>query len=98
MVSSVPEHVVECRISTSAPAFCICASIQILVDPDTFRGIHSRLSELGGAVLAAVDKMSQAYFACKDLPEYMTARSRKYEEAAPMDRNSLVGVASVLHC
>jgi hypothetical protein len=53
------------------------AGLQILVDPETFRGIHSRLAELGGAVLTAVDKMSQTYFARKDLPEYMTMRSRK---------------------
>jgi hypothetical protein len=38
---------------------------QILVDPETFKGVHARLSELGGIVLEATEKMSQAYFTCK---------------------------------
>jgi hypothetical protein len=41
---------------------------QVVVDPETFKGIHHRLAELGGVVVDAVEKMREAYFACKDVP------------------------------
>ena len=53
-------------------SLCLLYGLQILVDPETFKGIHARLSELGGVVLEAVEKMSQAYFSCKS-PSTMMA-------------------------
>jgi hypothetical protein len=35
----------------------ICFFVQIMMDSDTFRGIHARLPELGGAVLEATQKL-----------------------------------------
>jgi hypothetical protein len=45
-------------------------SLQVLVDPETFKGINSRLPELGGVVLDVVEKMRKAYFACSQMPSY----------------------------
>ena len=54
----------------SNPPLSFCVILQVLIDPETFRGINSRLPELGGVVLDAVEKLRKAYFACSNVPLY----------------------------
>jgi hypothetical protein len=45
------------------------------LDPESFKGVHNRLSELGGVVLEAVEKMSFAYFSCKNVPLHVSEQT-----------------------
>jgi hypothetical protein len=51
------------------------------VDPETFKGIHHRLAELGGVVVDAVEEMRGTYFACKGVP-YSYQNGRIYAGCA----------------
>jgi hypothetical protein len=51
---------------------------QVLLDPETFKGVYNRLAELGGVVLEVVEKMSFAYFACKTLPAHISEHAGRF--------------------